>query len=32
VVPRGTGIVEPGSDVVVEMFRWPESREWSDGR
>jgi len=32
VVPRGTGTVEPGDEVPVEMFKWPESREWSNDR
>jgi molybdopterin molybdotransferase len=32
VVPRGTGTVEAGGEVSVEMFKWPESREWSDGQ
>jgi molybdopterin biosynthesis enzyme len=32
VVPRGTGKVEAGGEVAVEMFKWPESREWSDGQ
>jgi molybdopterin molybdotransferase len=31
-VPRGTARVEEGDEVSVEMFRWPESREWADGR
>jgi len=31
-VPRGTGTVEAGDEVAVEMFKWPESREWVDGR
>jgi len=31
-VPRGTGTVEAGDEVTVEMFKWPESREWVDGR
>ncbi len=26
VVPVGVGKVEPGGDVELEMFRWPESR------
>ena len=32
VVPRGTAVVERGDPVTVEMFKWPESREWTDGR
>jgi molybdopterin molybdotransferase len=32
VVPRGTSVVERGDPVTVEMFKWPESREWTDGR
>ena len=32
VVPRGTAVVERGEPVTVEMFKWPESREWTDGR
>ncbi|HEX2404875.1 MAG TPA: gephyrin-like molybdotransferase Glp [Acidimicrobiia bacterium] len=31
-VPRGTATIEPGDPVLVEMFKWPESREWIDGR
>jgi molybdopterin molybdotransferase len=31
-VPRGTGMVSKGAETVVEMFKWPESREWADGR
>jgi molybdopterin biosynthesis enzyme len=31
-VPRGTARVGTGEEVTVEMFKWPESREWSDGR
>jgi molybdopterin molybdotransferase len=31
-VPRGVGRVARGERVKVEMFRWPESREWIDGR
>jgi molybdopterin molybdotransferase len=31
-VPRGTARVAEGEEVTVEMFKWPESREWSDGR
>ena len=32
VVPRGTATIERGDPVMVEMFKWPESREWIDGR
>lgn len=32
VVPRGTGTVEAGEEVSVEMYKWPESREWRDDR
>ena len=31
-VPRGTAVIEQGEEVTVEMFKWPESREWIDGR
>jgi molybdopterin molybdotransferase len=31
-VPRGTTRVAEGEEVTVEMFKWPESREWPDGR
>lgn len=31
-VPRGTAKVGRGEEVTVEMFKWPESREWTDGR
>jgi molybdopterin molybdotransferase len=31
-VPRGTATIERGDPVMVEMFKWPESREWIDGR
>ena len=31
-VPRGTAVIEQGEAVTVEMFKWPESREWTDGR
>ena len=31
-VPRGTATIERGDAVTVEMFKWPESREWIDGR
>ncbi len=30
VVPIGVGRVEPGDVVMLEMFKWPESREWPD--
>jgi molybdopterin molybdotransferase len=30
-VPRGTGRVESGEEVTVEMFKWPESRGWDHG-
>lgn len=32
VVPRGMATVARGEEVTVEMFKWPESREWIDGR
>jgi molybdopterin molybdotransferase len=32
VVPRGVGTIEAGVRVTIEMFKWPESREWADGR
>jgi molybdopterin molybdotransferase len=32
VVPRGVGMVEAGGRVTIEMFKWPETREWVDGR
>jgi molybdopterin molybdotransferase len=32
VVPRGVGKVKKGGAVTIEMFKWPESREWVDGR
>jgi len=32
VVPRGTGTVAAGEEVSVEMYKWPESREWLDDR
>jgi molybdopterin molybdotransferase len=32
VVPRGTGAVAAGEEVSVEMYKWPESREWLDDR
>jgi molybdopterin molybdotransferase len=31
-IPRGVGTVRAGETVTVEMFKWPESREWVDGR
>jgi molybdopterin molybdotransferase len=31
-VPRGTATIERGDPLMVEMFKWPESREWIDGR
>ncbi len=31
VVPRGTSVVEAGGDVVIEKFKAPETREWTDG-
>ncbi len=31
VVPRGTSVVEAGGDLVIEKFKAPESREWTDG-
>jgi len=31
VVPRGTSVVEPGEGVVIEKFKSPETREWTDG-
>lgn len=31
-VPRGTATIETGDPVTVEMFKWPESREWTNGR
>jgi molybdopterin molybdotransferase len=32
VVPRGVGMVEAGARVTIQMFKWPETREWVDGR
>ncbi len=32
IVPRGTGTIGRGGEVTVEMFKWPESREWAHGR
>ena len=31
VVPRGVSVVEAGEDVVIEKFKAPETREWTDG-
>ena len=31
VVPVGTSVVEVGEDVVIEKFKSPETREWTDG-
>lgn len=31
VVPRGVAIVEEGDRLAIEMFKWPESREYEDG-
>ncbi|HEY6629542.1 MAG TPA: molybdopterin molybdotransferase MoeA, partial [Acidimicrobiia bacterium] len=31
VIPRGVGMVESGDPVVIERFKAPEAREWSDG-
>ncbi|MGA8039272.1 MAG: gephyrin-like molybdotransferase Glp [Acidimicrobiia bacterium] len=31
VVPRGVGVVEEGDRLVIEMFKWPETREYQDG-
>jgi molybdenum cofactor synthesis domain-containing protein len=31
VVPRGTSVVEAGEGVVIEKFKSPETREWTDG-
>jgi molybdopterin molybdotransferase len=30
-VPRGTSVVEEGEVVVIEKFKSPEAREWTDG-
>jgi molybdopterin molybdotransferase len=30
-VPRGTSVVEEGEVVVIEKFKSPETREWTDG-
>jgi len=32
VVPRGVATIERGGPVTIEMFKWPETREWLDGR
>jgi molybdopterin molybdotransferase len=32
VVPRGVATIEKGDPVTIEMFKWPESRGWVDGR
>jgi len=32
VVPRGVATIPRGGQVTIEMFKWPESREWIDGR
>jgi molybdopterin molybdotransferase len=32
VVPRGVATIESGEPVTIEMFKWPETREWLDGR
>ncbi len=32
VVPQGVGLVQAGEKVRIEMFKWPETREWVDGR
>lgn len=32
VIPVGVGTVPVGGQVTLEMFKWPESREWFDGR
>ncbi len=31
-VPRGVGVIRTGEPVIIEMFKWPESREWADDR
>ena len=31
VIPRGVGLVETGDSVIIEKFRAPETREWTDG-
>jgi hypothetical protein len=32
VVPEGVATVRSGEPVTIEMFKWPEAREWADGR
>lgn len=32
VVPRGVAVVDAGEDVVIERFKAPETREWTDGK
>jgi len=32
VVPEGAATIRSGEPVTIEMFKWPEVREWSDGR
>jgi molybdopterin molybdotransferase len=32
VVPVGIGTIPAGGSVTLEMFKWPASREWNDGR
>ncbi len=32
VIPVGVGTVPVGGQVTLELFKWPESREWPDGR
>ncbi|HEX5695240.1 MAG TPA: gephyrin-like molybdotransferase Glp [Acidimicrobiia bacterium] len=32
VVPEGVATVKRGEPVTIEMFKWPETREWFDGR
>ena len=32
VVPEGVAAVRSGEPVTIEMFKWPEAREWADGR
>ncbi|MEX1126137.1 MAG: gephyrin-like molybdotransferase Glp [Acidimicrobiia bacterium] len=31
VIPRGVSVVDAGEDVVIERFKAPETREWTDG-
>jgi molybdenum cofactor synthesis domain-containing protein len=31
VIPRGVGVVGAGDSVVIERFKSPETREWTDG-